>query len=75
MLTLISFSNNIYLCMLVILLPLTASFISGFLGRKLGNSGVQFLTCSSLIISSFLMTYLFFAVGIENKPIEFCLGN
>lgn len=59
---------NIFLYVLIIILPLFASLTAGFLGRKLGDKGVHFITCSSLILSSILISYAFYEVGIKSNP-------
>lgn len=59
---------NLFLFLLIILLPLTASITAGLLGRKLGDKGVHFITTSSLILSSILITYAFYEVGLNNNP-------
>jgi len=58
----------------ILFLPLLASFVSGFLGRKIGVSGSHIVTCSCLIISSLLSSIAFYQVGICNDPIYINLG-
>ena len=53
----------------IIILPLLSSIVSGFLGRKVGVTGSQIITCGSLIITSILMTIAFYEVGICNSPV------
>jgi NADH-ubiquinone oxidoreductase chain 5 len=48
----------------IITIPLLGSFISGFLGRKVGVTGSQIITCSSLLISSILISIAFYEVGL-----------
>ena len=50
----------------IILLPLLGSIVSGFFGRKVGVSGAQFITCSSVIITTILAVLTFFEVGFNN---------
>ena len=38
----------------MIILPLLGSIVSGFFGRKVGVSGAQIITCSSVIITTIL---------------------
>jgi len=59
----------------IILLPLLGSIVSGFLGRKIGVTGAQFITCTCLLISSFLMTVAFYEIGICGSPVHINLGN
>lgn len=59
----------------IIILPLLGSFVSGFMGRKVGITGSQFITCTCLILSSILMTIAFYEVGISNSPVNINLGS
>jgi NADH-ubiquinone oxidoreductase chain 5 len=54
----------------VILLPLLGSIVSGFFGRKIGVSGAQFITCSSIILTTFFAIITFFEVGINSIPLS-----
>ena len=54
----------------IIFLPLLGSIVSGFLGRKVGVTGSQIITCTSLIVSSFLITIAFYEVGICASPVS-----
>jgi len=54
----------------IIILPLFSSLISGFLGRKIGVTGSQIITCTSLIITSVLISIAFYEVGICGSPVE-----
>ena len=54
----------------IITIPLLGSIVSGLLGRKVGITGSQFITCSSLILSSILMTVAFYEVGICGSPVS-----
>jgi len=54
----------------LIILPLLGSIISGFFGRKIGVSGAQFITCSSIIITTLLAILVFFEVGLNNTPVS-----
>jgi NADH-ubiquinone oxidoreductase chain 5 len=49
---------------------LLASFVSGFLGRKIGITGAHILTCTCLSISSLLATIAFYEVGICGSPVS-----
>ena len=53
----------------IIILPLLGSIVSGFFGRKVGVSGAQFITCSSVIITTILAVIAFFEVGFNNIPV------
>jgi NADH-ubiquinone oxidoreductase chain 5 len=53
----------------IIVLPLLGSIVSGFFGRKLGVSGAQIITCSSVVITTILSILVFFEVGFNNIPV------
>ncbi len=53
----------------LIILPLLGSISSGFFGRKIGVSGSQFITSSSVILTTFLAILAFVEVGINNIPV------
>jgi len=59
----------------LIILPLLGSIISGFLGRKLGVKGSQFITCLFVILSTIIGYVLFFEVGLSNIPLYIHLFN
>jgi len=59
----------------IIFLPLLGSIVSGFLGRKIGITGSQYITCTCLILSSMLMTLAFYEVGICGSPVQINLGS
>src|SRR6266702_8093199 len=59
----------------IIILPLLSSLVSGFLGRKIGVTGSQLITCSSLIITSILITIAFYEVGICGSPVSIDILN
>jgi NADH-ubiquinone oxidoreductase chain 5 len=54
----------------IIILPLLGSLVSGLLGRKVGSTGSQIITCTCLLLSSILMTIAFYEVGISGSPVE-----
>jgi NADH-ubiquinone oxidoreductase chain 5 len=58
----------------ILFLPLLGSLVSGLLGRKIGVTGSHIITCSCLLISSFLSSIAFYQVGISNDPIYINLG-
>src|SRR6266576_1769173 len=60
---------------LSIILSLLGSLISGLLGRKVGVTGSQFITCTCLFLSSFLMTVGFYEVGLTGSPVHIYLGS
>lgn len=56
--------------LLIILLPLLGSIISGFFGRNIGVKGGQFITCGFIIITTLLSILAFVEVGYNNIPVE-----
>ena len=60
----------------IVALPILGSFVAGFLGRKLGVKGSQFITCFSLFISSLLISYAFYQIVLCGAaPINLNLGS
>lgn len=54
----------------IIILPLLASIISGFFGRKVGVNGSQLITCVSVMTTTILSMLAFIEVGIFNIPVH-----
>jgi NADH-ubiquinone oxidoreductase chain 5 len=54
----------------ILILPLLASIVSGFMGRKIGVTGAHFITCACLILSSILASIAFYEVGICGSPVS-----
>ena len=54
----------------IIILPLLGSIASGFFGRKIGVSGAQYITCISVIATTFLATVSFFEVGLNSISVS-----
>ena len=52
----------------IIALPLLGSIAAGFFGRKIGVSGAQLITCTSVIVTTLLAIVTFFEVGLNNIP-------
>ena len=59
----------------ILIFPLLASFVSGFMGRKIGITGSHIITCTCLSISSLLATIAFYEVGICGSPVSVYLFN
>jgi NADH-ubiquinone oxidoreductase chain 5 len=59
----------------ILIFPLLASFVSGFMGRKIGITGSHIITCTCLSISSLLATVAFYEVGICGSPVSIYLFN
>ena len=57
----------------ILIFPLLGSIAAGFLGRKIGITGTHIVTCTCLIISSILVTYAFYEVGICGSPVTIYL--
>ncbi len=53
----------------LIFLPLLASIVSGFFGRKIGKYGSQIITCGCMLICTFLAIIIFIEVGFNNTPV------
>lgn len=53
----------------ILFLPLLASMVAGLLGRKLGSTGAQFITISSLAITSVMVITAFYEVGLCASPV------
>ena len=54
----------------IITLPLLGSIVSGFFGRKVGVSGAQLITCTSVIVTTLLAIVAFLEVGLNNIPVS-----
>ena len=54
----------------IIVLPLLGSIVSGFFGRKVGVTGSQWITCSSVVITTLLATLAFIEVGLNNISVS-----
>jgi NADH-ubiquinone oxidoreductase chain 5 len=59
----------------IIVLPFLGSIFSGFLGRKVGETGAQLLSCGSLFLSALLSTIAFYEVGFSASPVSINAGN
>ena len=57
----------------IITLPLLGSIVAGFFGRKVGVSGAQLITCTSVIVTTLLASIAFFEVGLNNIPVSISL--
>jgi NADH-ubiquinone oxidoreductase chain 5 len=56
--------------LIIVILPLLGSIISGFFGRKVGVSGSHIITCTSVITTTILATLAFLEVGLNNIPVS-----
>ena len=59
----------------ILILPFLGSFISGFMGRKIGITGSHVITCTCLILASVLATFAFYEVGICGSPVSIHLTS
>lgn len=59
----------------ILILPLLGSFISGFMGRKIGVTGAHLITCICLFLASIFSTIAFYEVGICGSPVSINLGK
>lgn len=57
------------------MLPLLGSFASGLLGRKIGVTGSHIISCVCLVISSILITTVFYEVCLSNSPVYVNMGS
>jgi NADH-ubiquinone oxidoreductase chain 5 len=55
----------------LILLPIISSIITGFLGRKIGKKGGQFISTSSIFITMLLSLIIFLEVGGNSISVYF----
>ncbi|RYE14977.1 MAG: hypothetical protein EOP34_04865 [Rickettsiales bacterium] len=53
----------------LIVLPILGSVMSGFLGRKIGVSGAQIITCLCVITTTIIAIIAFLEVGFNNIPV------
>ena len=53
----------------ILALPLIGSFVAGFMGRKVGVTGSQIITCTCLGLASVLASVAFYEVGICGSPL------
>jgi LAGLIDADG DNA endonuclease family/NADH-Ubiquinone oxidoreductase (complex I), chain 5 N-terminus len=54
----------------IITLPLLAALVAGLLGRKVGVTGSQLITSSSIIMTAGLSLVAFFEVGLSNSGVS-----
>ena len=59
--------------LVIIILPLLGSIVSGFFGRKVGVSGAHLITCICVLVTTLLALFGFFEVGLNNIPVSIVL--
>lgn len=57
----------------IILLPMLGSMVSGSLGRKVGVSGAQLITCLCVMVTTALAIIGFIEAGLNNTPVSILL--
>jgi len=56
--------------LLIIILPLLGSILSGLFGRKIGVSGSQLITTTLVILTTLLAIIAYVEVGLNNIPVS-----
>jgi NADH-ubiquinone oxidoreductase chain 5 len=56
--------------LIIIILPLLSSIVSGLLGRIVGTKGAHKITSICIIITTILSLLVFIEVGINNIPVH-----
>ena len=56
--------------LITIFLPLFASIVSGFFGRKVGADGAKLITTGSVIIKTILVFFTFLEVGFNGISVS-----
>jgi len=59
--------------LLIIILPLLGSIVSGFFGIIIGTKGAQKITSISILITTLLSILIFIEVGLNNIPVSIYL--
>jgi NADH-ubiquinone oxidoreductase chain 5 len=54
----------------IITMPLLGSIVSGFFGRKIGVNGAQFITSTSIILTTLLAILAYIEVGLNSIPVS-----
>ena len=58
----------------ILILPFLGAIFSGLLGRKIGISGSQWISCLCLFLSAVLSTVALYEVGFCDSPVSINLG-
>jgi NADH-ubiquinone oxidoreductase chain 5 len=59
----------------ILALPLLGAITSGLLGRKLGVTGAQLITCVCMISAALLSIVAFYEVALSNSPVSIHLSS
>ena len=54
----------------IIILPLLSSLVSGLFGRKVGVTGAQLITCTSIVITTLMALIAFIEVALNNISVS-----
>lgn len=61
--------------LVILFLPIFGSIISGFIGRKIGVTGVHVISTGSLVISAVLCIIAFYEVALKGYPVTIYVGG
>nr|YP_010262631.1 NADH dehydrogenase subunit 5 [Gyalideopsis ozarkensis]UIX51994.1 NADH dehydrogenase subunit 5 [Gyalideopsis ozarkensis] len=56
--------------LLIVLMPLVGSIISGFFGRNVGTKGSQYITCSLVLLTTISAVLAFLEIGLTSTPVS-----
>jgi NADH-ubiquinone oxidoreductase chain 5 len=59
----------------ILALPLLGAITSGLLGRKLGVTGAQLITCTCMILAALLSIVAFYEVALSGSPVSIHLSS
>jgi len=59
----------------LIFLPFLGSLTSGLLGRKLGVTGAQIVTCACIILSTLMCITAFYEVSLSDSSVYISLNS
>src|SRR6201746_2246057 len=59
----------------ILALPLLGAITSGLLGRKLGVTGAQLITCACMITAALLSIVAFYEVALSGSPVSIHLSS
>ena len=59
----------------ILALPLLGAITSGLLGRKLGVTGAQIITCLCMILAALLSIVAFYEVALSGSPVSIHLSS
>jgi len=59
----------------ILALPLISAIVAGFIGRKVGVTGSQIITCVLIILTTVLALIAFYEVGLSQSPTSISIFN